>query len=274
MSSQSQNFGLKKVWKNPESEEETVPSLRFSSEVYFMIEIIYEELINMKDKRATTKKTSNVEETIAGKIMQLVFFRIIKKVAKDLETLKLNLYPYLRETKKQILVEEAMQISGDTYMELVDVIIFFFAKTDYQPEKTDNHFLELKNTINNLRGAKIQDIFVHLREKNQMNPAMLPVKHFENAMFHSLSPYDFTLRLKKDVMVKMFQALRTNSEEVALLKPTKNDQLFQQFNDSEEFKFKDFIVSLKTYPEKFKITIPTRQFVMNSKPKVQKCKDC
>lgn len=33
-------------------------------------------------------------------------------------------------------------------------------------------------------------------------------------------------------------------------------------------------MSLKTYPEKFKISIPTRQFVINQKPKVQKCKDC
>lgn len=96
-----------------------------------MIEIIYDELNAFKEKRATAKKQSNVEETIARKIMQLIFFRIIKKIAKDMETLKLNLYPYLRETKKQILVEEAMQISGDTYMELVDVVNFFFSQTEY-----------------------------------------------------------------------------------------------------------------------------------------------
>lgn len=60
-----------------------------------------------------------------------------------------------------------------------------------------------------------------------MNQRMLPVKHFENALFHSLSPYDFTLRLKRDVMVKMFTAFRENGEEIALIKPIKNDQLFQ-----------------------------------------------
>ena len=107
-----------------------------------------------------------------------------------------------------------------------------------------------------------------------MNPRMLPVKHFENVLFHSLSPYDYQLRLKKSVTVKMFTTLREHADDISLIKPVKNDQLYALFSDADDFKFKDFIVSLKTYPEKFKMVIPSRQFVMSQKPKVQKCKDC
>ena len=54
--------------------------------------------------------------------MGLVFYRMIKKISKDKDTLMLYLYPYLRETKKQILIEEGMEKHGEKYLELCKVI--------------------------------------------------------------------------------------------------------------------------------------------------------
>jgi len=40
-----------------------------------------------------------------------------------------------------------------------------------------------------------------MKIKNQMQTKLLPFKHFENVLFHSLSPYDFQLILNRDTMV-------------------------------------------------------------------------
>lgn len=70
------------------------------------------------------------------------------------------------------------------------------------------------------------------------------------------------------------------------MKPVTNDQLFRLFGVTKEEKndpsgqnkganlFSDFINIVKTYNDKFVIKIPSRQFVNNRNPSVQKCKDC
>ena len=98
--------------------------------------MITTELNKLKDPNANTKKIkpgSSHEDHVALKILGLLFHRIIRKITADTETrsstetLMLYLYPYLRESKKQILIEEAMSKQGNTYMELIKVINFFFS---------------------------------------------------------------------------------------------------------------------------------------------------
>jgi hypothetical protein len=88
--------------------------------------------------------------------------------------------------------------------------------------------------MRSLRTNKIVEIFHHLKDENQMHPKLLPVKHFENVLFHSLSPYDFQLRVERDTIVKMIEDLNSNADDIALMKPPKNDQLFQFFMDNDE----------------------------------------
>lgn len=65
------------------------------------------------------------------------------------------------------------------------------------------------------------------------------------------------------------------------MSPASNDQLFRLFvpqtGDSKRndmaFK-KEFIGSLKTYPEKFNMKIPSRMFVKSQNSTISKCKDC
>ena len=111
-----------------------------------------------------------------------------------------------------------------------------------------------------------------------MHPKLLPMKHFENVLFHSISPYDFQLLIKRDTIIDLFTKMQEteNKDEIALMKPVVNDQLFSQFGTDELGKEnKDFMNSLKSYPDKFKLKIPSRQFVVSQNPKsIQKCKDC
>ena len=140
------NFEIKKIWKtNKVLEDDKIPSFRFSSEITLLIEIITAELHVLKDR--SKLKKGNPEQYIAQHIMGLIFYRMIKKISTSVESLKLYLYPYLRETKKQILVEEGMQKQGSTYQELVDVVNCFFADKPYQNDKQDNHFVQLRSDI-------------------------------------------------------------------------------------------------------------------------------
>lgn len=84
-----------------------------------------------------------MKDLVAKKIMGLIFYRMIKKISSTVDTLKLYLYPYLKETKKQILIEEGMSRQGETYLELVDVVSCFFSENKYQSGKTEVHFSEL-----------------------------------------------------------------------------------------------------------------------------------
>mmetsp|Transcript_7761 Transcript_7761/g.10953 ORF Transcript_7761/g.10953 Transcript_7761/m.10953 type:complete len:166 (-) Transcript_7761:2018-2515(-) len=129
------SFMLKKAWQDQAegSKNVKVNSLRFSSEIGLLVEIITSELNELKDKNATNKKSkqgNTHEEQVALRIFGLIFNRMIKKITSSTETLMLYLYPYLRESKKQILIEEAMSKQGNTYMELVKVINFFFSDMD------------------------------------------------------------------------------------------------------------------------------------------------
>lgn len=107
-----------------------------------------------------------------------------------------------------------------------------------------------------------------------MQPKLLPVKHFESVLFHSMSPYDFELRLNKADITKLFKDMMEHQESIALTKPVSNDQLFRHFGASStkdengnevksdlDYKFSEFMASLATYPEKFVIKIPSRMFV-------------
>ena len=121
-----------------------------------------------------------------------------------------------------------------------------------------------------------------------MLPKLLPVKHFENVLFHSLSPYDFQLRLDKSALVELFKGMMEHREEIALTKPVENDQLFKLFGSADKskdddgggkktelpYKNSDFMKSLNSYPDKFVIKIPSRQFVYSSSTALQKCKVC
>ena len=74
-----------------------------------------------------------------------------------------------------------------------------------------------------LRTGKIVEILQHLKEANNMQKKLLPVKHFENVLFHSLSPYDFQLHLNKSTLVDLFTQMHEHKEEIALMKPVAND---------------------------------------------------
>jgi len=56
-----------------------------------------------------------------------------------------------------------------------------------------------------------------------MQKKLLPVKHFENVLFHSLSPYDYQLHLNKSTLVDLFTQMHEHKEEIALMKPVAND---------------------------------------------------
>ena len=79
-----------------------MPSLRFSSEVNLLIEIIFMELNEMKNKKKAKSGTKEVthDQVVAQKLFGLIFYRMIRKISSDKENLMLYLYPYLRETKK------------------------------------------------------------------------------------------------------------------------------------------------------------------------------
>lgn len=107
-----------------------------------------------------------------------------------------------------------------------------------------------------------------------MQPKLLPVKHFESVLFHSMSPYDFELRLNKADITKLFKDMMEHQELIALTKPVSNDQLFRHFGASStkdengnevksdlDYKFSEFMASLATYPENFVIKVPSRMFV-------------
>ena len=108
------------------------------------------------------------------------------------------------------------------------------------------------------------------------------MKHFEAAMFHSLNPYDFQMTVNKQSLINLFTLLYQNKENISLMSPASNDQLFRLFgsqtsastkNNDTVFK-KEFIGSLKTYPDNFNIKIPSRMFVKTQNSTISKCKDC
>ena len=74
-----------------------------------------------------------------------------------------------------------------------------------------------------LRTGKIVEILQHLKEANNMQKKLLPVKHFENVLFHSLSPYDYQLHLNKSTLVDLFTQMNEHKEDIALMKPVAND---------------------------------------------------
>lgn len=142
LTQQNTNFKLKKVWTRDEDDRNnnssvTILSMRFSSEISILIEIIFTELhqkasqLNKANKRTKNKEKKNNDEIVAQKILGLIFYRMINKITADEQTLLLYLYPYLRETKKQILIDEAMSKKGTTYLELCKVVNFFLSNNDY-----------------------------------------------------------------------------------------------------------------------------------------------
>jgi len=87
-----------------------------------------------------------------------------------------------------------------------------------------------------LRNQKILAVLSKFKETNNLQPKLLPVKHFESGMFHSLSPYDFQLNINKNVLVELLNKLFELREDVALMKPVTNDQLFRLFGVTKEEK--------------------------------------
>lgn len=55
-------------------------------------------------------------------------------------------------------------------------------------------------------------------------------------MFHSLSPYDFQLNIKKNVLVELLNKMFEHREDISLMKPVTNDQLFRLFGVTKEEK--------------------------------------
>ena len=74
----------------------------------------------------------------------------------------------------------------------------------------EGNWNDFDQNISKLRQHKLTDIFKHMKETNNVQPKLLAMKHFEAAMFHSLSPYDFQLKLKKQSLIELFQILVAN----------------------------------------------------------------
>ena len=72
---------------------------------------------------------------VAQKIFGLIFYRPIKKITTDSETLRLYLDPYLKEAKKQILIDEGMNKQGEIFLELCNTVNFFFSDNYEGKEK-------------------------------------------------------------------------------------------------------------------------------------------
>lgn len=139
------NFQLKQVWKDQaEAGGGKIQSLRFSAEIAILIEIIQDALNELRGRKKKAGKVDNHDEEVAKKILGLIFFRMIKKMSADTDKLMLYLYPYLRETKKQILIDEGMQKQGGTFLELCAVVNHFFAGNDYQRDKQETHWADLR----------------------------------------------------------------------------------------------------------------------------------
>ena len=104
--------------------------------------------------------------------MGLVFYRMIKKISKDKDTLMLYLYPYLRETKKQILIEEGMEKHGEKYLELCKVINYFLTdlpfSTEWNLNEREQHWSDFNSEINKLRSDKLIEIFQSLKKTNHV----------------------------------------------------------------------------------------------------------
>lgn len=114
-----------------------------------------------------------------------------------------------------------------------------------------------------------------MKETNHVQPKLLAMKHFEAAMFHSLSPYDFELKLNRQTLVELFQILVDRKENISLMSPSSNDQLFRLFGiKNAESGIREFISSLKTYPDRFNMKIPSRMFVTGTSTNISRCKDC
>ena len=122
-----------------------------------------------------------------------------------------------------------------------------------------------------MRGNHLYPMLQKFQRENYMQPTLIHVKHFENLLIHSLSPYDIELRLDKGVLVELFKAMMEHREEISLTKPVTNDQLFKLFgsapvkdDDGNEpktelpYKFSKFMASFGTYPDKFIMKIPSR----------------
>ena len=150
---------------------------------------------------------------ISKNILGLIFYRAINKITQSKETLILHLYPYLRETKKQVLIEEGMKSRGSTFLELCKVVNYFFSwNEDYFKEKASGTgaqlWGELQSYINSTLRPKSAEILMHLKDCNSMMPKLLPIKHFENTLFHSLNSYDLQIRVKKAKLIEMFKSMR------------------------------------------------------------------
>ena len=115
-----------------------------------------------------------------------------------------------------------------------------------------------------------------MNESNKMQPKLLPLKHFESVQFHSLSPFDFRLRLNKRDLIALLKDLGEHKDDIALMKPTDNDQLYQllECKDLDIKTKKPLVAAVKTYEEKFDLKIPTRMLVNSTNHRLQKCKDC
>ena len=84
-----------------------------------------------------------------------------------------------------------MEKHGEKYLELCQVINYFFTDMkDYKGEG-EQHWAEFVHEIDKLRLEKLIEIFQSMKKTNHVQPKLLAMKHFEAAMFHSLSPYDF-----------------------------------------------------------------------------------
>ena len=100
--------------------------------------------------------------------MGLVFYRMIKKISKDKDTLMLYLYPYLRETKKQILIEEGMEKHGEKYLELCNVINYFLTDMAWNLSDREQHWTDFDTEIKKLRNDKLIEILQSLKKTNHV----------------------------------------------------------------------------------------------------------
>lgn len=153
LTQQNANFQLKQEWQEAERDGEKVPSLRFSSEINLLIEIIFIELNEMKNKKKakTGSKEITHDQIVAQKLLGLIFYRMVRKISSDKENLMIYLYPYMRETKKQILIDEGMDSHGEKYLELCNIVNYFFTDMSLNLNEREGQWNDFDQNISKLR---------------------------------------------------------------------------------------------------------------------------
>ena len=101
-----------------------------------------------------------------------------------------------------------------------------------------------------------------------MQQRLLSAKNFENLLLHSLSAQDYVLTLNTEVVCDLLKTLKTNKEEVSIIKPADTDPLFIALKDIRLKELK------QSHGATFTLKIKTRLLADQVKPETSRCSDC